>query len=1527
MLRNYRSEAGRRWRWIVRTDRSEVGDGASDEERGREAARTLWRRGLAAGQVDDPLTTEFARAALAELEELQHGTAGVLREVLEGAQMSAEQLNVVSFHGLIEVVQNADDLRAAEVRVATRKTGKDSRLLIAHNGERVQLHHVIAMTLAFVSTKRNDPRAKGRFGIGLKTLGRLGESLTVHCAPYHFVIEGNQVRAAQPARAIRDFYIAGSTETLLDVRLREGFDADEFQAWFTSLGAESMLFLDTVRSLRLVAPGRKRALVHHRLAEIDAEEISLPGFSDPCRRTTLRAPRSSRTWQRYEIQRKMPPRLQRRYKAREETTPIAVAVPAQDESGQIYAGLPLGTATQLPFSLSAQFDIDVARRGIQHEELNSWFFSRLAELTSSVALHRLAHDPAEAWSAIPLKAEQAFPADPWLADRLAELVGAVQSRVRRAFRIEVAGDELRLKKLAYEAPPLEGLLRQEEIGGLRPGLTLLPRSARDRPGRWRTVLAEIGGATLVDVGESLRLLDWSDDDLGPRDVRWFIKLARAAIEAGLGSTLWSLRAVVAADGTRIVPPMADVEGELLLRSAQNDSLAFRLGLAHVIDPVYLSRWTDAAVVREWLEENEMLRDAPDPESTLRALASRDEDIEPLLIPDDELRLMRDAFATLEPAVQQELGPNVGRVITIDLQRWEGSKRVADKGRPTDAYLPASIEDRRDGWSKAAGRTPGLSWIHPRYKDVLRRPGRRIAGSGQPRPLAARAFFGLLGAEVAPRLVAPARVETRYGDPASPISQHHLALAQIEALRGLQRHATHLKGDRLSPDLVAVLRDVQREKGLRVRRERARALLSALEGEWGRLYAAHTAAAAVWSYSNWHKAGTIPTTWLAAAMDEPWLTSEDGKKKAPRELAVHTPATEAIFGDDRSSFAYELDESHAASPTVRALGIQTDPQVSEMVDQLAALRDQGEAVDERTLALRYAAIGAACRKRDPSPDDLVGDLSMRKLRARFGTQANKPGLIYANGRWLPPSKVYLGAPIFGRRRAFVSERSAAERLWRALRIGPPSVGDCLDVLVEVARSSPDEQDEQILVNTYLYLETLLATASSRELARLQELPVWNGNAWQTIRPIYVVADPEVAQALSPRISVWDIPVAPTAVPGLVAAAEATVLTDGDFDPVVHEQAFVSGATVERQFGAAVELLRDWLTRHDPKLFEARSTSWEELAQARIAVDSDLHVQLRLDRRSPVSVPARAHMTRDPLTFYFADTESPGEDDAGGRVVASLFTGGDRDKLALAWSRAWVKAGMGARGAVTLVEDSADGEALTSLFEQAKGSTKVPRRTKTKPSQTEKSTRTDEQALPVRRLKQIEEFAEKLVDVIGQNGAGAGQKRRRRRGLRDDLPEGDRIGGSKPAPHGAPLAYSPEEKEQLALLVLQMAINGDSAELRDYRHLRGVGADAFDKLRRYFEIKATYGPLPDDITLTANEAERAFREGDKFFLAVVAGLEEGYETVVKIFPNPLRTLELKPSTSVTLAGIKGRASALEVRFPQVSGDGGSGVEAAT
>jgi hypothetical protein len=757
------------------------------------------------------------------------------------------------------------------------------------------------------------------------------------------------------------------------------------------------------------------------------------------------------------------------------------------------------------------------------------------------------------------------------------------------------------------------------------------------------------------------------------------------------------------------------------------------------------------------------------------------------------------------------------------------------------------------------------------------------------------------------------MDTRYNELASPIDPDSLAGPQIEALSRMERQATHLKGDRTSPDLFAVLKDIQRERGIRTRRERTRALLNTFDREWDRLYATQLRAEAVWSYNTWHRAGTIPTSWLANAMSERWLTNQKGKKRAPLSLAVRTPATEAIFGDDRDLFADGLDAKDATSKVVRELGFKIDPQVSEMIDQLRALRDNHDATDERP-ALLYAAIAAYVNKRDPAPDDMIGDLSMRRIRARFGTRPNN-GLIHVSHKWLAPSQVFLGKPIFLSRRSFVSEHSAAELLWRALGMTSPSVGDCVDVLLEIAKGAPSHDDQKILVNTYLYLDEQLNNPSKQDVARLRSLPLWDGRTWLRARPIYLVADGEVAHALSKDIPIWKLPVAQAAVGRLIDAACITALKQESFNPIYHTSAFVQGAGLERQFIAAVHLLSDWLTRHDPKLFEANSISWDELEAARIAVDPHLQIELAIEGKTPILVPARAHITRNPLTFYFADAEAAGQDEAGGRALASLFTEGDRDKLALAWNRSWDRAGKGERGEVSLVEDRGEAEALSSLFQQAKGVRgTVPLAKRGHPQSVVTLpgiVRTPEQQLPVRHLKTIEDLSAKVTEVIGGNDAGLAD-RSPRRGLQEQASLGRRIGEAKSAPLTAPLAYSEQEREDLAVRVLQIAINGDLEELRDYRHLRGIGADAVDRLRRYFEIKATYGPMPDEITLTASEAERAFRETNKFFLAVVAGLEQGYETVVKIIPNPLRTLQFKPNTSLTLAGIR-RVKALEVRFP--------------
>jgi hypothetical protein len=328
------------------------------------------------------------------------------------------------------------------------------------------------------------------------------------------------------------------------------------------------------------------------------------------------------------------------------------------------------------------------------------------------------------------------------------------------------------------------------------------------------------------------------------------------------------------------------------------------------------------------------------------------------------------------------------------------------------------------------------------------------------------------------------------------------------------------------------------------------------------------------------------------------------------------------------------------------------------------------------------------------------------------------------------------------------------------------------------------------------------------------------------------------------------------------------------------------------------------------------TWEELAECKIAIDPQLRLELRLTGRAPIQVKTRAHLARNPLTIYVTELEAIKEDTAGGRVIASLFEGGDTDKLALAWARAWDKAEKGQRGEVTLAQDIGNEEELISLFEQSKGLAAVGKLEKKKKAPTTRTVTVPEVRLEPRRLKSMDELSEKFVDLGSGDKTDLG-KPGTRRGLRVDTPSGRSI-GLGPAFSPAPLAYSDEEKELLALEILHRAINGDSVELKDYHHLRGIGADAKDKLCRYFEIKGYTGSMPDEVTLTANEAERAFRDGDKYFLVVIAGLEKGYDTQLKIFSNPLRVLQLKPNTSVSLKNISTSSHCITVHFPDQNVD---------
>jgi hypothetical protein len=1238
--------------------------------------------------------------------------------------------------------------------------------------------------------------------------------------------------------------------------------------------------------------------------------LTVGRHSLPCSETILRDRHTDRVWHRYTVDRPVPPSAPKRHNKRTgSTTPLSIAIPdVPHESGTAFAGLPLETSLGMPAIFGAQFDVDTPRTGLQRNQWNQWLIERLAELTLAVVEARFTEKPATGWAAVPLKEEVENVGDSWLRDLLAPATKRIHRRLG-SLQLAVGGDKLkRLRDISYEARSLERIVGADDLRVLYPELTPLPWPARDRQGRWRRVLDQTAHANEVDVGDALRLLD--DDYTAERPVSWFIRLGRAAVTAGEGDRLAWKRAIILADGSPVVPPHPDVEAEVLVRKARPRSLAARLGLARVIHPAYLTSNPDAVVVRRWLDEHGMLAEDVGDAAALRALAKRGEDssLEPISVEDDDLKRLRDAFVALDRDDQEDVGPRLGRAIGVKGFRWERGKRLRTTVSLGLAYLPRHLDDRPDGWAKAAAKTPGLLWIEAKYADVLRRTSR-----GRRTP-AGLAFLRKIGAEVAPRLEEPEDFDSRYGDLASPIEWSELTESQRAALSG--RHATHFQGDRLSPDLDRVVKDIERDRSRRRRQERASALIKTLDREWDRLYADYEEAAAVHAEWSWRRETTVPASWLAAASEKPWMSTEAGAPAAPRQLIVRTPQTEALYGRAAANFAADVTPEMAASPAVRALGITTDPQVSAVVDELADLREQGSAADPAAAEVRYIALATAVTNVDPDPDAGVGDLNVRQLRGRFGNQRTKEGLILVDGQWLRPRDVLRGRPIFGARRRFVPDRSHADRLWRVLNVRTPTVTDCIVVLREIARSKRlSHEDTQVLLNTYVYLDQALVEGgrpNRNELRALGTLPVWTGRTWTSTRPIYVTEDPSIAEQLRSTLTIWDPPANPRSLRRLVEHLGLTWIDDEDFTYEPKDAERVGGATYRPQFEAAVRNLADWLARNDQDLYESLAVTWDELETAELVFAPRLNLRLRLNGR-PLRIPAETHLSQHPLQISFSDPDKLGQVEVGGRVVANLFASGDRSKAALAWVAAWTAAERGEYGTgYRLAEDSESEASLDALYEQAaQAGQPITQKPKTPKATAAPATTARSTSAPVRRLKSVDDLV--VTSVTRPEGDGRSAKRPRRRGLRDDLPSGTPIGSTPaPSPLSAPVAYSPQQQEHEAVLALHKAINGELSGLRDFRRFQGVGADALDNLKRHFEIKSFARTMPSTVKLTANEFERALKEGAKYYLAVVAGLEEGYETVVRIIADPVHTLRPHAATTVVLGGIENVKRPIEVRF---------------
>jgi hypothetical protein len=143
--------------------------GLDDAAAGTAAAALIWADDQAVRCIADPRTPAFAHAVIDALSDALRHAPGAMKRAFRAAAKPATGLNVEPLQGLVEVIQNADDLDAAEVRFTLRDGDEGRQLLIVHDGKPVTCQHVLAMVIPYFTTKEEE----ADYAAGLASASRL----------------------------------------------------------------------------------------------------------------------------------------------------------------------------------------------------------------------------------------------------------------------------------------------------------------------------------------------------------------------------------------------------------------------------------------------------------------------------------------------------------------------------------------------------------------------------------------------------------------------------------------------------------------------------------------------------------------------------------------------------------------------------------------------------------------------------------------------------------------------------------------------------------------------------------------------------------------------------------------------------------------------------------------------------------------------------------------------------------------------------------------------------------------------------------------------------------------------------------------------------------------------------------------------------------------------------------------------------------------------------------------------------------
>ncbi|MBR8010535.1 sacsin N-terminal ATP-binding-like domain-containing protein [Burkholderia vietnamiensis] len=1427
-----------------------------EEEKGRAAADRLAHEWSDRAWVPLDPSVDWARAAIVRLGEIIAAQPSMLRASMRGAGKGASTLSPRPFQGLVECLQNADDLGATSMRIAYRMSPRPE-LLITHDGSPVTLANVGAMLLPWLSTKGDDPEASGRFGIGQRTLSSLGGPIEIHAPPFHFVMGDDGPEPCEPEVDVESVYGAALRHTMLVIPLLPTVSGSAIAEAVRELNVDSLIFLKSIRRLHfrnfedpsqdldfaieVTVAGSGEIHFEGEVAEVDVTEVRVLAPSQEAERTRYR---------RYSTRRAVGPDEKRSNKSTGSSTPIAICVPlAKARPLRLYDRMPLPVWTGLSIGLNAQFDPDSARSTLQPNDWNIARFADLGRLVTWAAMNEFSVGRASSWSHVPLGAE-ADDGEGWTEGQVRTLVAYCHNALREQLLIRTDAGPTALADIAYEHEDLEALLTEADVERLRPNSVAMPRGGRDAEGRWRQVLDELGQCEVVEVIDALNVVDGQVE----RGAEWYVSFAALAERHQL-TEKFSARPGILLDGGVTTARPQQGDPWVLVRKSAPDALATRLGLARRIHPAYLDSEAPTTTFLSTLEKLGVLFDDRDADGDVFAVLGRTPATGagsnmPLRLEDDDLIALRGAWARLARDQHAALGPRIGRSIELKAM-WYGvdGKRVTGWARPIETYLPAAIDREVDSFAKAAGRAPGIKWVDPDYARLLKQSAGRSA-------IGAQRLLAAWGVAREPRLVKPADERAHWARDTTPASSvgHMQTSEQLHAVRAGRN--THLIDDHWSPDADIVAADIAKSS-VKLRRKRAVAFLATLSRRWDRLYSEAATAIPAYAYNGyWHRSTEVRATWLARLADVKWMPDSANGLQRPSELQLQVQGSPPR-PSERSTTVAKLDSQILRSGVLAALGVKAGPTQRDLVARLQALRkEEVTASVSKEASSTYQLLAASLRDRSEGGPE--GRMTQAQLRNAFRAGIDGPGLLLVDGQWNSPEQVFRGPALFGTRRAFAPHVEGLEPLWITLGVHLPSAADAIAVLKEIAVGEPSSADLGIAICAYTLIAAEVEKMSSQLRTTLKRLPLWTGSAWVTERPVYALESEALLASAAPEMRVWRTGITSfSAVEALLPSLGVVRLTPADFQAVsTPAYGLTEGELLRPVFAGAISLLRQELVRADQVLLDSLSIDWDELLAAPVVIDPQLSIVANLSS-SQVVLPARAHISHEPLRLIVREAADLATAEGAGAAVASLFSG-DRQKAAWAWASIWPRAAAGeqAKGAVMPKRRAERGDGKERLERLAKQAAQ-----RTKPKELKKSEApkpVSKQPVQVRKLRELEDLEPSAGEIVNEGAKPSGGMVFAKR--RAAKPRVFTDGEAKPKQHGAPQVRTvlppSSDRERMALDAVRRALRLDERQINDLRAARGVGIDAIDELRQCYEIKMSSGTdMPCDVTLTASEVEAA------------------------------------------------------------------------